>query len=269
MQWLGVQPEKRTQASYIADAVSKGIQGYDTAKLKKKEQKRYNTKAGIDLEDLRLRQIGSIQAGERVTQAGERLKGEALSRDLTRAMNEATIKYRGQQAAGLSESLDIDRTKAEGKILNDLMDKILLVPIEKRQNAIDASRGLMEQAGFESVAKALEDPKILDLLSGTQTSDSPSATEVALGYIAKGEPMPGLTMDETKKRAGALINEKKITGADIKVFEQNEPTQLFGWFRKSEEEKETDRMRKLMRAQWSGSKGKTSVGVGSDPEGFR
>lgn len=87
--------------------------------------------------------------------------------------------------------------------------------------------------------------------------------EAAQEYVMKGEPLPGMTMDETKKKAGVYIapdKPLKITSADIKGTPWS-----FGdivpWVESPKEKMERMRKEQFAGRAYSGGKGVDPLGA--------
>ena len=117
----------------------------------------------------------------------------------------------------------------------------------------------------------VEDPKVKALFEDlewplpTDLSVKEDFTKTAQDAVARGEPLPGMTMDETKKAAGVLVTEWKITPSVVKEFEKEIP-----WWEglipgKQKKQREHRDIRKKMMEQWGPGGG----GSFSDPLGVR
>lgn len=122
---------------------------------------------------------------------------------------------REEKRLGLAEKkLDIDLENIEYTKKRDTAKMI-----------IDVTKMLDPSAAKEFV----EDPMVKALFEDlewplpTELHLEEDFKKTAQEHVVRGEAMPGMTMDETKKASGILVPERKITGTDVKQYEKATP----------------------------------------------
>ena len=94
---------------------------------------------------------------------------------------------------------------------------------------------------------------------------APTIKFQAIEALQKGQVLEGMSMDETKKAAGVLVSENKITSTDITAFEKTVPM----WEKllpgKQKTQKEVEELKRKYKSQFGGIK----AGTTGDPLGVR
>ena len=124
-----------------------------------------------------------------------------------------------KKAAGAREERKLGL--AEKKLDTDLST----IAYEKKRDVatmvIDVAKTLDASAADEFV----NDPKVKALFADinwplpTGLKREVDIKDAAIDAISKGESLPGMSEDETKKAAGVLVSELKITPSDVKMME--------------------------------------------------
>lgn len=177
--------------------------------------------------------------------AGLKLKREAGEREKER------LKLAG-------ERLDIDLKNIEYAKKRDTAK--MVIDVAKTLDP-SAAKAFVEEPMVKALFEDLEWPL------PTELHVEEDFQKTAQEYVARGEAMPNMTMDETKKAAGILVPELKITGEDIKGAKKDVP--WWEYLMPGAQSKEGKEYRELKRRRRERLLGPSGAGGLNDPLGAR
>ena len=140
----------------------------------------------------------------------------------------------------------------------------------KKRDAANMITTAVKMMDADKAADFLNQPQVKSLFDdlgwpvpeGLQKERTPK--ETALQAVESGEPLPGMTMEETKKLAGTYIAPPSITEKDITTTPW-EPADWIPW-----KESTREKLRRMKREKVMGSGAAPSkTTAGSDPLGVR
>lgn len=188
----------------------------------------------------------------------------------------AKVAERGVSGYGLGQQMKMKREAGAleerklGLVEKKMDVDLKSIAYEKKRDTATMVIDVAKTLDPSTAETFVNDPKVkalfedLDWPLPTGLKKEPDLKDVALEAVGKGESLPGMTMDETKKAAGILVPELKITGADVKAFGKEVP-----WWEKIIPGKQPSQ-RALMgvKKRWKGQF-EQGVGPAGDPLGVR
>ncbi len=177
-----------------------------------------------------------------------------------------TARAEKSRELGIAEGL---RTEEQRRYEQERETDLSKIDYDKKVKAANMIIDAKKHMGDAQASELDGDPQIKALFEDLDwpypegsLMGKPDIEIEAFKALTQGVPLPGTTMEETKKLAGALVSERKITGTDVKAFEEATPIPL--WERitpgvQSKAGKERLEFRKKFREQFikGGRKGAT------------